>query len=350
MTTVLVTGAAGWLGRRVMAALAAERDVTRIVAVDAATVPILDVKVEPHRHDVRREIPPALMEGIDTVIHLAFTGEDGGGRRGDGDGTANVLAAASAGGVDHIVLLSSAVVYGAWPNNPRPLTEDAALRPNSELPVAVQRAHSELLLAAWRAERESRVASVLRPCPVLGPDGSSVMARSLATAAGMRRIEEEPPRQFVHPDDLATAVDVVRRARLDGPFNVAPDGWIAGDMVRELAGVAPRPALPSPLARRLARLRWRLQRGPIPPGLIPYTEYPWLVANDRLKAAGWTWRYTNEQAYVAGTEARWWTTLSPKRKQELALGGAGVLAVAVVGGAAVVVQRVVRAARTRRRA
>jgi hypothetical protein len=176
------------------------------------------------------------------------------------------------------------------------------------------------------------------------------MARSLAAAAGLRRIEEEPPRQFVHPDDLAAAVDVARRARLDGPCNVAPDGWIAGDMMRELAGMAPRPALPSRLARLLARLRWRLQRGPIPPGLVPYTEFGWLIANDRLKAAGWTWRYTNEQAYVAGTEARWWTMLSPKRKQELALGVAGVVAVGVIGGVAVALRRLVCAARGRRAA
>jgi hypothetical protein len=84
--------------------------------------------------------------------------------------------------------------------------------------------------------------------------------------------------------------------------------------------------------------------------LVPYTEFGWLIANDRLKAAGWTWRYTNEQAYVAGTEARWWTMLSPKRKQELALGVAGLVAVGVIGGVAVALRRLVRAARGRRAA
>ena len=135
------------------------------------------------------------------------------------------------------------------------------------------------------------------------------------------------------------------RARLDGPCNVAPDGWIPGDVVRELSGVAPRPVLPVRAARLVARVRWRLQRGPIPPGLVPYTAYPWLVANDRLRAAGWVPRYTNEQAYVAGTEARWWTMLSPKRKQELALGLAAVGVVGLVGATTAVVRRLVRRAR-----
>ena len=81
----------------------------------------------------------------------------------------------------------------------------------------------------------------------------------------------------------------------------------------------------------IGNLRWRFQRGPIPPGLRSYTRWPWLVANDRLKAEGWLPTVTNEQAYVEGTEAKWWTMVSPKRRQEVALGGLviGVLAVGV---------------------
>jgi hypothetical protein len=90
--------------------------------------------------------------------------------------------------------------------------------------------------------------------------------------------------------------------------------------LRSLAGAPPRFRLPGRLADTWADLRWRFQRGPIPPGLRPYTRWPWLVANDRLKAAGWRPTVTNEQAYVEGTEARWWTMLTPKRKQEISLG------------------------------
>ena len=50
--------------------------------------------------------------------------------------------------------------------------------------------------------------------------------------------------------------------------------------------------------------------------------------------------------YVAGTAARWWTTLSPKRRQELALAAAGT----VVAGVAVLVTLGVRAAVRRARA
>ena len=74
-----------------------------------------------------------------------------------------------------------------------------------------------------------------------------------------------------------------------------------------------------------------------------YTRWPWLVANDKLKAAGWRPTVSNEQAYVEGTEAKWWTMVSPKRRQEVALGAlvVGVLAVALT------VVRAVRRARLR---
>ena len=56
-----------------------------------------------------------------------------------------VLDAAAAAGRAHVVVLSSATVYGAWPTNPVPLTEDAPLRPNPGCAFAVQKAEIERL-------------------------------------------------------------------------------------------------------------------------------------------------------------------------------------------------------------
>jgi nucleoside-diphosphate-sugar epimerase len=348
VTTVVLTGAAGRVGRRVLPLLVADPEVGRVVAVDENTVPEIDAKVVPYRLDVRADDVRPVLDGADVLVHLAHADDElrrpRRRRRGrvDDDGTVALLDAATDTGVQHVVTMSSALVYGAWPNNPVPLTEDAPMRPNAELLYAVQRAHLEYVVAEWAAADVARRAAVLRPCPALAPDGSSGLAQSLAAATGFRTLEEEPARQFLHLDDLATAVDSVRRAGFDGPCNVAPDGWIPGDVVRELSGVALRPALPARLARPLARGRWRFQRGPIPPGLQPYTTYPVLVANDRLKAIGWRPRFTNEQTYVAGTDARWWTMLSPKRKQELALTGAGLLVVGAATATGLVVRRLVR--------
>ena len=227
-------------------------------------------------------------------------------------------------------MLSTATVYGAWPNNPVPITEDAPLRPVPDFAYAVGHAEVEQLVVDWAEDDPERTVAVLRPVTGLAEDGSSWLARALAGGAGVLAPEEDPPAQFVHLDDLAAAVDLVRRKRLDGTYNVSPDGWIAGPRLRALAGSKPRVRPPAWVIHWVGNMRWRFQRGPIPPGLLPYTTYAWLVANDRLKAEGWQPKVTNEQAYVAGTENRWWQLLSPKRRQELALGLAGV----VVGGRA----------------
>jgi hypothetical protein len=109
--------------------------------------------------------------------------------------------------------------------------------------------------------------------------------------------------------------------------------------VRALTGQRPRIQLPDRLDEVVSAWRWRFQRGPIPPGLRSYTRAPWVVANDRLKAAGWRPTVTNEQVYVEGTEGSWWTMVTPKRRQEIALGAMVVGIASVVGAALFVVVR-----------
>ena len=136
----------------------------------------------------------------------------------------------------------------------------------------------------------------------------------------------------MHLDDLADAVDLARRGRLDGPFNVAPDGWMRSDELRKLAGRGPRVRLPERVSHRLAAWRWKLGLTSTPPGVVAYRVNPWVVANDRLKAAGWEPDHTNEEAYVLGDRPTGWASVSPRRRQELVLGGLGVVATGVVVG------------------
>ena len=240
----------------------------------------------------------------------------------------------------HLVVVSSAMVYGAWENNPVPLTEDAVLRPDNEFRYARQLAAVEQLADEWRHAGPGRSVSVLRPVVAMAANGTSGLAAALAAGMGQRFAVDDPPAQFVHLDDLASAVTLAAERELDGVFNVAPDGYIPAAQVRALAGARPRVQLPDRVAEVVDTLRWRFQRGPIPPGLRRYTRASWLVANDRLKAQGWRPTVTNEQAYVEGTEARWWTMVTPKRRQEMALGAMAAAAltltaaiVAVIGWA-----------------
>lgn len=317
--TVSISGAEGGLGRLVLARL---------------------------EEDPSIELPPP-NGPVDAVLHLGSGDPDARARRRENvtEGVDRTLAEAIARDADHLVFVSSAMVYGAWANNPVPLTEDAILRPDVEFVYARQLAAAEAMADRWRRQRPGRTVAVLRPVASMAADGSSHLARSLAAGLGERFGEDDPAAQFLHLEDLASAVHLAVGKRLDGVFNVAPDGWIAGERVRALSGERPRIKLPDRVAEVVAALRWRFQRGPIPPGLRSYTRHTWVVANDRLKRHGWSATVTNEQAYVEGTEARWWTMITPQRRQEITLGGM-IVGALVAAGAAVLG---VRAWRRRRR-
>lgn len=278
---------------------------------------------------------------VDVVVDLGASDYD---RRAERRESATEFAAASvvdagARGADHIVFVSSALVYGAQANNPVPLTEDAVLRPEVDFVFARQLASAEELVEEWRRSRPGRATCVLRPAVALAADDTSTLASALVAGLGQRFAEDDPPAQFLHLDDLASAVALAVRERLDAVVNVAPDGWIAGERVRALSGVGWRLPMPERAAEVWGRLRWRFQRGPIPPGLRAYTRNPWVVSNDRLRAAGWQPSVTNEQAYVEASETRWWTMITPKRRQELTLGGAVVAVLALAATATALARR-----------
>lgn len=284
----------------------------------------------------RLHASPLLVQGdaeaCDTVVWLASADADARARRRQSATEGFTIALAEAPRATHLVLVSSAMVYGAWANNPVPITEEAVLRPDVEFVYARQLGAVEQLADEWRLARPGRSVTVLRPAVAMAADGTSGLAAALAAGMGQRFGEEDPPAQFLHIDDLASAVVLAAEQRLDGVYNVAPDGWVAGERVRALAGAVPRLKLPDRISELVGNLRWRFERGPIPPGLRGYTRWPWLIANDRLKAEGWSPTVTNEQAYVEGTEAKWWTIISPKRRQEIALAalGASLLTIAAV--------------------
>lgn len=235
-------------------------------------------------------------------------------------------------GVRHVVVVSSAMVYGAWPNNPVPLTETALLRPPDSYRPVVELALEEERVQRW-GEMSGCEVCVLRPALALASEGTPAVVRALAAGVGRRAGEEDPPAQFLHLDDLVSAILTVVTTRAEGVFNVAPDGWISGEVMRSLTASPTRLRLPGWIADAVGAFRWMLQRGPLPPGLRDYTRWPWVVSNDALKSLGWRPTVTNEQAYVEGTATPWYAMVSPKRRQEIALGaslGVVILVIAVL--------------------
>lgn len=288
-------------------------------------------------------------EACHTLVEIGLADHDVLGRLGSSPAidAAELIAEADRRGAVHVVVVTSAMVYGAIANNPVPLTEEAVLRPDPHFAYARHLAAAEEVVESWRTARPGRTVAVLRPAIPVAAGGTSSLARALTAGFGQRFGEADPGAQFVHHHDVATAVGVAVVKQLDGVYNVAPDGSIPGERVRALSGQRWRLPLPDRLSEVVANLGWRFQRGPIPPGLRPYTRQPWAVANDKLRAEGWVPTVTGEQAYVESTEAPWWSSITPKRRQELSL---GALVALLAGGLLTGVVTTVRWIRRRRRA
>jgi len=347
---VVVTGVGGPVGQRVAARLAAAPDVKRVIGFDVVPTAVFPQPVETRVVDlaapdaaVDMELAEALA-GADGLINLAWLTGDAR-RRPDTAGandrlTRRVVAAAALARPASVVHLSSATVYGAWPDNPIPLTEEATLRPNPAFGYAVEKADAERLLDELAASRPETAVAILRPAATVGSP-ERPLYRALTGTGVPRAADAARPVQFLHVDDLADAVVLAWRRRLRGPFNVAPDAGIPDEEARDLAGGLARVALPARMAGAVAGWGWQLARLGVPAAARPYALHPWAVAPDRLKAAGWEPRYSSAEALVATDDRPHWDDLPPGRRQNLTLGvvGAGVAAVGAAGVAGVLAAR-----------
>ena len=307
MVSIAITGASGLVGAALVSVLAEAPDVERIVGLDVRVPQRRVSGLEFRLADVAHSELKPLLEGIDVLVHLASVVDpipdvDLMARVNVG-GTRRTLDAASAVGVRKVVRVSSTAVYGAWANNAIPLDEDAALRPNPGFSPAVQGAEIERLLAEWRDDHPGVVVTTLRTAPVLGPGAEWLPSRLLLGRPPLRIRGTAPLVQATHVDDLVAALALVVLEDQPGVFNVASDGWLDPAAVRELLPRSAAPALPAGLVERLLERSWAIGLGDVPPGVVPYLQHPWVVANDRLKAIGWQPRRTNEEAVRAGVEA-----------------------------------------------
>jgi nucleoside-diphosphate-sugar epimerase len=346
---VAVTGAAAGIGALVTERLAASDEVKQVVAIDERRGEL----PEAHWHvlDVRDPAIADKLRGTDVVVHLALDLDletDATARTAyNVRGTQTVLTAAAAAGVRRVVLCTSAMVYGALPDNPVPLAEDAELRATEEATGVGDLLEMERLgRRAPRAHPGLNV-TVVRPAAVVGgvdtPLTRYFESPRLLVVKGTR-----PCWQFCHVDDLAAALEFAALEKAEGELAVGCDGWLEQDEVEELTGIR-RMELPSAVALGAAARLHRLGLTPSPAGDLAYTMYPWVVSGSRLHEAGWRPQHTNEEVLaelldeVSGRHTVAGRRLGRKDAAAAGAAGAAGATVALLGTAAVV--RRVRKAR-----
>ncbi|MGH9105747.1 MAG: NAD-dependent epimerase/dehydratase family protein [Acidimicrobiales bacterium] len=330
MRTVLVTGAAGNLGRRVTAALASLAWLERVLAVDLTRAAVPSPRVEVHTLDLSRpgsqnELA-ALGKRADAIVHLAWQPEG----RQNLTVLRNVLDAAEAIEPLQLLHLSSATVYGAWPDNPVPLTEEVPPRPNPELTYAVEKRGAEVLVERWRAGHPGTAVTLLRPACTVG-SVEQPLYQALAASRRPPLGAEGRMVQYLHVDDLASAVVHAVDLGLTGTYNIAPDGGIDEEVAGALAGGPAKIPMPFPVRAAAEVFRWRARSHGPAPGLRRYAEHSWVVSGDKLRATGWAPEYSSEQALVVSDVRGHWEDLPQNRRVSLTL--AGVAAAVLAAGA-----------------
>jgi nucleoside-diphosphate-sugar epimerase len=301
--------------------------------------------------DVQHADLAILFSGADAVVHLASESGTSARPISGKTATANValtktvLDAASRANVGHVVILSSAVVYGAWPDNPVPLTEDAPIRPNVGFAFADDRVEIERLAEEWKAAAAGRILTVLRPAASISSAGSSGWLATAVWPAQVDRVFSTlPPVQFVHVDDVASAVLHSVTTRLDGVFNVAPDRWLRGEDAPPLMGTSVSiPAtgrvweLVSTVAATIVRPLLAVSSRPY--GALPWSRHPWVVANDRLRATGWAPLSTTEEVLVSRKAPSKFAVLFARKRQEVTIAALGSVGLGVAGALFSVLRR-----------
>lgn len=337
-TTAAVIGAATPVGLATVARLAADPALARVLAIDAVEADVEGAGVQVRVMDHRDRLLALALDGVDVLVHCAF--DDDMAASPDSlyganvGGTRNVLDAADKAGVSHLVVLSTAMAYGAHGDNPLPLTEDAPLRANPGFAYGYQRQLAEELVADWRSAHPAAAVAVLRAAPVLGAGADAPMARRLLAPRIPVPAGQSAPWQLVHVDDVAAAIALVVDKHLDGVFNVAADGWLAD---REVARLVGRELVEVGQSTLVEVLHGGAATGlsPAPPEVMPYLLHPWVLDTARLHAAGWRASHTNRDilselaAQHRDEFALGRLTVTRRALRRLGLGAAGVTALAL---------------------
>ena len=292
-----MTGAASGLGQAVAERLAASGHVGRVVAIDDHRGDTTGVTWRVA--DVRDPTLASRLAGIDVIVHADIDMSAGSAprqrRASNIRGAQTVLTAAAAERVGRVVLVTSAMVYGARPDNPVPLPEDAPLLADADDSLAGDLLEIEDLARRSRRVNPATTVCVARPAVLVGDAVDTLLTRHFEAPRLLAVRGCEPRWQFCHVTDLTYALELAATGALNGDFAVGCDGWLPRAEVERLSGMKTL-ELPARLTFGTAERLHRLGATPAPAAELRYAVYPWAVECPALRAAGWRPAYDNATA------------------------------------------------------
>lgn len=290
--SVLVTGAGGYIGRQLVAALADDRaSIGTVVAVDIRDTPAADRLdgVEYRVGDVRdRELAGLLTQfGIDCVVHLAAIVTPGPDSTRQFEysvdvlGTQNVIDCCLDAGVEQLIVTSSGAAYGYHADNPVPLTEDDPLRGNVEFAYADHKRQVEERLQVARRAHPRLRQLIFRPGAILGDTVSNQITDLFQQRFVLGIAGSDSPFSFVSDRDVVGAILHGIHGNSTGIYNLVGGGSTTMPAIAERLGkrYLPVPAVVVRSALRVLRLLGRSQYGP---EQVEFLRYRPVLSNERL--------------------------------------------------------------------
>lgn len=279
---VLITGAAGYVGRQLGELLAEEMPVVGVdIRPRPAGFPIFTMDIcDPALGELLRA------ESITHVVHLASVMAAGRDReveyRADVEGSENVLKACVYARVKHITVTSSGAAYGYHADNPEWLEEHHPLRGNPEFGYLDHKRLIEELLAGYREKHPRLRQLIFRPCSIVG-----AAVNNKVGALFNRRVILDPgghnsPFVFIWDKDVIRAIRFGVQRNASGIYNLAGDGALTP---REIAALLGKPLWRPPvwLVRLFLRIGYALHFTDNRPGQVVFLQYRPVLLNRSLK-------------------------------------------------------------------
>lgn len=296
---VVVTGATGNVGSRLVERLAGDPGIDRVVGISRRPPTDLPAGVEWRGVDLAEDLPPDLLRGADAVVHLAWlfqpTRSPATTWRANVGGTARLLQAATDAHVPTFVQASSVGAYSPGPGHP----VDERW-PTHGIPTAAysrEKAYVERLLDAFESRHLATRVVRLRPAFIFRRE-SAVQQRRLfagpfAPTGLLARLG--PPvlpdpgltLQVVHTDDVVEAYRLALTRGVSGAFNIATDPTLDVGAIGQQLG-RPVVRVPQRLTRAAVAAAWRARLVPAAPGLVDLAlQIPVMKTERARDVLGW---------------------------------------------------------------
>lgn len=289
---IAITGINGYLGQLVLKELEKDPVVDSIVGIDLNEPPP-SPKLKFIKSDVRNPGMAKLIEGCDTLLHLAFIVMPLRGKESlidaiNIDGTKNLFQSAHSAGVKRIVYTSSVAAYGAWPDNPLPIKEEWPCRPMPDFYYSRTKAIVENWLDNFEKSAPDISIIRLRPHVFVGPQVDNLTNELFTQKYFISYKGFKQYWQFVWDQDVVDAIHASLKNDLRGAFNLATDDWIPFERGAQIFG-KPIKEMPFGVALFFTKILWILRMTRyFHPGWVKCGQYPVIVDNAKAKKElGW---------------------------------------------------------------